>query len=174
MLIPSTRLFTAGELETGAYLNSAITNATNFMLGKPITVLTTNAVQSIPNAAYTPILFQVENIDRDNAHSTVTNTDRFTAQTPGWYFFTGTIAYASNSAGYRRAYWQCSNGTPAGAFASTAGYLINQGMPATSILHYLSVGDYMTLSAYQDTGGALNTIASGGVFSSMNVIWVSS
>jgi len=36
MIVPSTRLFSAGEVETGAYLNSAVTNLGNFVLGKPV------------------------------------------------------------------------------------------------------------------------------------------
>lgn len=173
MLVPSTRLFQAGEITTGAYLNSGVSNLGNFLMARPITVLTTNAVQSIPTSAYTAIQFQVETLDRDNAHSTTTNTDRFTAQTAGWYQFSGVIAFAANAAGYRRLYWQCSNGGMAGAFHQTSGLNIVQGIPATTVVHYLNVGDYVTLSGWQDTGAALNTVASGGVFSSMNAIWLS-
>ena len=44
MQLPSTRYFTAGEIETGAYLNAAITNLGNFLLGRPIAQITSTGL----------------------------------------------------------------------------------------------------------------------------------
>jgi hypothetical protein len=176
MIIPSTRLFTAGEVETGAYLNSAVTNLGNFMLGKPIFQAYQSTVQSIANGTFTPITFTSETIDRDNGHSTVTNTSRFTAQTAGWYFISGKVAYAANVSGQRLANWNVN-----GAQVSMTRYapITIASIPSFALadnrLVYLNVNDYLELIGYQDSGVALNTFISGSIENCyMTAIWVSS
>ena len=175
MIVPSTRLFSAGEIETGAYLNSAITNLGNFMLGKPILQMNQTVAQSIPNTTWTAITFTAEVIDRDNAHSTTVNTSRLTAQTAGWYFISGRVQFAANATGQRLSGWTI-NGTQ----ISTNRYptITIASIPATALadsrLIYLSVNDYLELVAYQDSGGALNTqIASPTESCGVTAIWVS-
>lgn len=177
MIIPSTRLFKAGEIETGSYLNSSITNLGNFLLGKPVFLAWQSTVQSIPNNAYTPVTFTSETVDRDNGHSVTTNTSRYTAQTAGYYLFNGQIQYASNVTGSRRALWQVNGTTPVGGggFFTTSSTLVagTASVVAPPFLYYLAVGDYVELNAFQNSGAALNTVAAGGVFSTMSAIWVS-
>jgi hypothetical protein len=177
MIIPSTRLFKAGEVETGAFLNASITNLGNFILGKPVFLAWQSVVQSIPNNVYTPVTFTSETVDRDNGHDTVTNTSRYTAQTAGYYLFNGTIQYASNVTGSRRALWQVNSAAPVGGggFFSTSSTLVagTASVIAPPFFYYLSVGDYVELAAFQNSGAALSTVAAGGVFSTMSAIWVS-
>jgi hypothetical protein len=177
MIIPSTRLFTAGEVETGSFLNSSITNLGNFLLGKPVFSAWQSVVQSIPNNAYTPVTFTSETVDRDNGHSVSALTSRYTAQTAGYYLFNGTIQYASNVTGARRALWQVNGATPVGGggFFITSSTLVagTVSVVAPPFFYYLAVGDYVELNAFQNSGAALNTVAAGGVFSTFSAIWVS-
>jgi len=173
MIIPSTRLFTAGEIETGAYLNSAVTNLGNFMLGKPIAQLTQPVAQSIPNAAYTALTFTSEVIDRDNGHSTTVNTSRYTAQTAGWYFVSGAAKFAANATGQRIAAWFV-NGVQLDLNRyQNNGAGLSTNADAQSRLVNLNVNDYLELRAYQDSGAALNTQAITNENSYMTVVWVS-
>jgi len=174
MIIPSTRLFTAGEIETGAYLNSAVTNLGNFMLGKPVAQLQQTAAQSINTANFTAITFTSEIIDRDNAHSNVTNTSRYTAQTAGWYFISGSIMWAASATGSRLAGWFV-NGTNLGLNRfNNNGASLTVSTPAQSRLVNLNVGDYLELRGYQDSGASLNTLVTGSTdYSYMTVVWVS-
>jgi hypothetical protein len=105
MLVPSTRLFQAGEVETGAYLNSAVTNLGNFMLGKPIAQMRQTVAQTFTNSTAAAVTFTTEDVDRDNGHSNSVNTSRYTAQTAGWYRISGATSFASNTTGVRAAYW---------------------------------------------------------------------
>lgn len=178
MIIPSTRLFTAGEIETGSFLNSSITNLGNFLLGKPVFLAWQSVVQSIPNNAYTPVTFTSETVDRDNGHSVSALTSRYTAQTAGYYLFNGQIQYAANVTGTRRALWHINGAIPSGSgggFFSTASTLTatTASVVAPPFLTYLAVGDYVELNAFQNSGAALNTVAAGGVFSTISAIWVS-
>lgn len=177
MIIPSTRLFKAGEIETGSYLNSSITNLGNFLLGKPVFLAWQSVVQSIPNNAYTPITFTSETVDRDNGHSVTTNTSRYTAQTAGYYLFNASIQYASNVTGSRRALWQFNGSTTpnGGGFFTTSSTLVagTVSVVAPPFLQYCAVGDYVEIAGFQNSGAALNTVAAGGVFSTFSAIWVS-
>jgi hypothetical protein len=177
MIIPSTRLFTAGEVETGAYLNATITSLGNFVLGKPVFSAWQSTAQSLANNVYVPLTFTSETIDRDNGHSNITNTSRYTAQTAGYYLFNGVIQYASNVTGARRALWQVNGTAPTGGggFFQTSSTLIagTASVVAPPFFYYLAVGDYVELNAFQNSGGALLTVAAGGVFSTMSAVWVS-
>jgi hypothetical protein len=178
MIIPSTRLFTAGEVETGAYLNATITSLGNFVLGKPVFAAWQSTAQSLANNVYVPLTFTSETIDRDNGHSNVTNPSRYTAQTAGYYLFNGQIQYAANVTGARRALWYVNGALPVnngGGFFSTSSTLLaaTATVIAPPLFVYLAVGDYVELNAFQNSGGALLTVAAGGVFSTMSGIWVS-
>lgn len=179
MLVPSTRLFSAGELETGAYLNSAITNLGNFMLGKPIFQATQTVAQSIPNAFWQGITFTTETIDRDNGHNTSTNTDRYVVQTAGWYYISGMVTFTGNATGIRGcSVWNNGSQILASVFFTSSTLLAGVANPVMMcpVLVYCNVGDYLQLAGYQNSGGALNTIVGSGAVgvSTMTVIWVSS
>lgn len=177
MIVPSTRLFTAGEVETGAYLNSAVTNLGNFMLGKPIAQLTSIATTSITaGTTGVAIPFASENIDRDNGHSTTVNTSYYTAQTAGWYYVQGSASFASTAATSRGTALKV-NGTTIVAGSTSSIGIANAGfVSSSSALVYLNVGDYIELWGYAiGTTTALAAPALGSVQTAvMNVVWVSS
>lgn len=133
-----------------------------FLLNPPIAVLTQNTVQSIATGGSgTPITFDGSIEDSYSAHSTVTNNSRYTAQVAGWYVFTGTVAFASNSTGVRVAEF-AKNGT---AVSYTQEWAANTGAnpwsETASFMVQMIVGDYVELWGYQTSGGALNTMITG-------------
>jgi hypothetical protein len=80
LIIPSTRLFTAGEVQTGAYLNNSITAMANFATNSPLCVASrTVTAQGIFANIDTAINFNVESIDNDNMHSLSSLTTSATA-----------------------------------------------------------------------------------------------
>lgn len=175
MIIPSTRLFTAGEIETGSFLNSSITNLGNFLLGKPVAVLRQATAQSlaVSGTNYT-LTFDTEDVDRDNGHSISTNTSRYTAQTAGYYFVAGQASFAGNVTGSRIARLSV-NGTLVNYGAKITSSTLNTNaciLPVESLL-YLSVGDYVEISVNQTSGAALNTFVTAPYQSFMSIIWVS-
>jgi hypothetical protein len=117
-----------------------------------------SANQSIPNATFTSVTWDAEWTDSNNIHSTSTNTDRFTVQTgqAGYYFISVNTNWQGSAVGVRQLifgkngtlnYGEPQNGTPnAGGGLS----MVN------SAFLNLAVGDYITVSAYQTSGGALN------------------
>lgn len=176
MIIPSTRVFTAGEIETGAYLNATVTNLGNFLLGKPVFSAYQTAVQSISDSTYTGLTFTTEIVDRDNGHSNTVNPSRYTAQTAGYYLFNGQGAFATNTTGIRSLLWHVNGAFPVGGGFSTTTSTLIAGtvvLTASPFFQYLSVGDYVELRARQTSGAALNTVVASGITSSISAIWVS-
>lgn len=175
MIVPSTRIFTAGEVETGAYLNSAVTNLGNFMLGRPIAILRQTAAQSIPNATATDITFDAEDIDRDGGHSLTTNTARYTAATAGWYWVQGAVSWAANTTGNRTASIN-KNGTSLNYAANRNASALLANIftqPVAGLVYLNGTTDYITLSGTQSSGAALNTATTAGYQSYLSVVWVS-
>lgn len=175
MLVPSTRLFQAGEVETGAYLNSAVTNLGNFMLGKPIAQMRQTVAQTFTNSTAAAVTFTTEDVDRDNGHSNSVNTSRYTAQTAGWYRISGATSFASNTTGVRAAYWYLNGSQLSLTQAVTRSTLIAgiMSLIMPTILQYLNVGDYMELWAFQSSGGNLASDASSGYQPYFMLEWIS-
>jgi hypothetical protein len=182
MIIPSTRIFTAGEIETGAYLNSAVTNLGNFMLGKPITVLRQTANSSTLTAgAFTAISFSVADVNRDNNWNSGAPT-LWTCNTAGWYRFAGQTslsAVASAVTNRRNAWFK----TPSGGSAAQLAYGANvdrasvnnlaTAMAAQSVTVYMNAGDAMDLRVLTDGTGYTTQSASTGFQCWMSAEWVS-
>lgn len=141
------------------------------MLGKPIAQLKQTVSQSIPNTTWTMVTFTTEDIDRDNGHSTTTNTSRYVVQTPGWYMLSGRVAFPNNGSGIRYVGWWV-NGTEISTltFPALAG---PANLPAETRLVYLNINDYVELGCYQNSGGALSLGNSTAEYSSMTLVWVS-
>jgi hypothetical protein len=163
MQVPVPRQWTSGEVVANAYM-TAISQALNFLLAPPLcSLLYSSNAQSIPSGTWTAVGFQTELIDRDNAHSTSTNTSRITPQTPGWYLFSGCIVFpvtgGGASAGSRGVGLYQNGSRVVGTTAQVqvpAGVLENVGVavPATP-LYCNGSTDYVELFCFQDSGGAL-------------------
>lgn len=93
--VPSPRTWAVGELLTAAKLNTDLRDGLSFLLGPPLAVLVKNATQSVSSTTFTPLTWEVEQIDRDGGHSTVTNTSRYTCLTAGWYHLHASIRWDS-------------------------------------------------------------------------------
>jgi hypothetical protein len=140
----------------------------------PLAMLRQTAAQTLTTGTYTAVLFDTEDFDSHNGHSTVSNTSRYTAVTAGVYEVSGGCAFAANATG-RRLARVAANGTVIGgslsgipANASVVGY------PVRTTLVRLAVGDYVELQALQESGGNLATFITNSEFQpTMVVRWVS-
>ncbi len=118
------------------------------------------AAQNIPNAAATALTFDT-NLYDNGVHSTSTNPTRFTAPTglgTGLYSFVGQVTWAALAGGTSRQLQLWKNAaTQVGQVAVP----INGGAATTINLAWqgqLAGGDYLEIYAYQDSGGAANTV----------------
>lgn len=114
-----------------------------------------SVAQSIATATVTALAFDSERFDNDSIHDVTTNNSRLTCKTAGKYLISGSVTFASNATGFREVYIRINGGvsialvnSPAISGASTRLHV--------STLYALSVGDYVELLVYQDSGGALD------------------
>lgn len=171
--IPSEITWTTNQIVTAAQLNANLRDAINFIITPPLAILRQTVAQTVGNATAVPILFDTEDIDRDNGHSTTTNTSRYTAQTAGYYHIDAIIAWTANATGPR---WSQINVNGVAA----NGRITFLPPTATSIAElpvsgtvFLNVGDYAEIYGRQDSGGNLNTTVGAPNQSSMTIRWVS-
>ena len=171
----------AGLLSLGA--STLLLADTDLVLDSPSVVITganseyvsriTNtAAQALVNNTSTKITFNTASATPtvgsydpqgwfDNAN------DNITIGQDGFYTVSANIAFAANATG-RRALNIVVNGSDAGGvqvLASPAGSTIL----SVSTNLYLFVGDLVTMSALQQSGGALNTVAVAGVYPALSV-----
>ena len=167
---------TVGSKVTASNWNSQVQLPEEFFrLNRPLCVLKQTVTQSLATATVTPITFDTETLDRDGQHSTATNTDRvLIGNTLGWYRITGSVAYAGNATGDRRAIVLLNGGQNSGytiIHPSTAGLI------SVNVVGYVQATastDYVTLGGYQSSGGALSTSVSGAFASYLTVEWIGS
>lgn len=114
--------------------------------------------QSLTLDTLTAILFDTEDFDTDTMHSTVSNTDRITASTAGYY---AVGAYVSWSAGGNKQAWM-SKVTSGPTFTTIVGHdgNLSAGTDGLSYMFgtviYLAVGDYIITRAF--SGGGSGTL----------------
>lgn len=175
--VPDTHDFTGGvanSTEANAYIRDPL----RFLLNPPRAELRQTVAQSIPNGTGTPITFDVEDLDQNIGalaqHDNVTNNSRFTAQYAGWYELGGAVGFAANTTGQRVANWIV-NGSSINASQVTDQALSALGnkVAARSKHVFLNVGDYVELTAFQNSGGALNTNVTSNEQSGAMIRWVS-
>lgn len=169
--VPTMHTFATGEVVTAANLNNNTTAALNFLLsGKPIASMRQTLTQTLVTNNNTAITFDTELIDRDNGHSNVTNTSRYTAQTAGWYWCAGSVVFDNTqTTGKRQAVLRV-NGT---SMTTNAGGPAS-GYSAFSVagLLYLNVGDYVEVWGFQNGTANMSTSTSDGG-SWLHVLWES-
>ena len=123
------------------------------------TRLYSTSQQSIPNATWTDITFNIENFDTDSYHSTVTNTARITipAGKTGYYNIFANARYEGNTSGRRLGRMQINGTTSAGMFEATPNSSAGGDVSVSlSQVYYLTAADYITWQTYQSSGGSLN------------------
>jgi hypothetical protein len=145
-----------GQKLTAAFWNTEVATAITFLAQTPICVLRSSTVQNLTTGVFTDLTFDIEEVDTDGGHSTVTNPNRYTAQTAGWYDVRGSVLWGANATGLRLLRFVVNNTTPyrvADAPAAASGSASTGG----ASLIFLNVGDYVTMQGRQDSTVTLAT-----------------
>lgn len=173
MQVPSPITWIANQIVTAAQLNANIRDAINFLISPPLCIMRQTTVQSIASAGWVSILFDTEDVDRDNGHSTVTNTSRYTAQTAGYYTVNSIVTFAANNVNDRGAGLAVNGALQNGKIVFMQAVT---GQFSTSQINstvFLNVNDYLETQGWQESGGALNTVVSAPTECSTSIRWIS-
>lgn len=103
--------------------------------------------------AFNDLLADSENFDNDAMHSTVSNTERITAQTAGRFLFIATVRWAADATGERQLQLQVNGITALPGLRLTANTVANAATALTvAAMVTLTVGDFVTCQARQTSG----------------------
>ncbi|MFA6082665.1 MAG: hypothetical protein WC773_04655 [Patescibacteria group bacterium] len=122
------------------------------------TYRTTN--QSINDSTFTAISLDAEDFDTDGMHEAVTNPTRITINLTGKYFVTATAFWGGSATGLRFLVIRKNGGATDLLTAGMGGNASGVPQNVNGLLN-LASGDYIEAFVWQNSGGALNLVASG-------------
>jgi len=114
-----------------------------------------SADQSIPNLTWTTLTFDSEAYDTDGIHDPSTNNSRLTCRTAGKYLVYFALNWHGNDTGYRHTRLRKNGATFAQPLIFNPGGTVETILAGVIVLD-LSVGDYVEVMVYQNTGSALD------------------
>lgn len=121
----------------------------------PICILRASAIQAVANNG-AALTWNTEDVDTAGIHSTSVNPTRITPNIAGYWQFTATTQFASNTTGRRGAGIR-KNGTDVHYGTITAAGTGVQGSTATVMLQMNGSTDYVESWGFQESGGSINT-----------------
>lgn len=159
--VPVPRTFTVGETEVGSYLNS-LRDSLNFLLNPPAaTLVQVTTATSLTTSTWGPIGFDSSTFDNYGGHSNSTNNSRYTIQAAGKYLVSGAVSFTGSTVNARGAKVEKNGAVVQGPYSLHAATTSRSMSESTSgFIIPCSVGDYLELFGFQDTGGGLNTLIS--------------
>jgi len=116
---------------------------------------------SITDATLTALTFNSERWDVGALHSTSVNTGRLTAPITGLYVIGGHVRWAINSAGQRSVRIRLNGGADIAMQSSMALTDGNDALQTIATAYRLAKNEYVDMTVYQNSGGALNIVAAG-------------
>ena len=117
--------------------------------------------QTIPTAEWTLVPWSAEEYDTDGMHSTSSNTERITFNTPGRYRVSAGVSFATNNTGLRAARLFRYDGVTPVVLAeemrgATQGDDTSFTLTTMLQVNEAAVGKWLKLEVYQSSGGNLD------------------
>jgi hypothetical protein len=157
--IPVPRTWSDKEIPPYSTMNADVYNTASWLLQRPMCKVRQTTTQSIPNATFTAVLFQTEDIDTYNWHSSTTNTNRITPTFPGWYRGWFSVGMSGATAGnFRLAYVQKS-ASLGRSRRDQKPLAAGQNVSIRGVPFFLPMNgttDYFEVLTYQDSGAAMS------------------
>ncbi|MEV0090473.1 hypothetical protein [Streptomyces sp. NPDC050738] len=170
--IPTIPTEAPGNFWTSALWNANILGGLNYLFA-PVRFKGYSSVTQAIGTGTTavPLTMDTEIIDSDGGHSTVANTSRYVCQTAGTFYINGSVCFATSASGTRTLMILVNGVVVPGSMIQTAPQGSNGGSACTATTTQLSVGDYVEIACWQNSGGTLATSIGGSqsVNSTMNL-----
>jgi len=138
-------------------------------IGPPLCVITGSGTQTIPNGTYTEISWGTEMSDTSRLHNPASNPEKIYIKKSGWYTINAQISFDTNATGVRIIRLR-KNGAVLDRSTMTAAPVTGASSSiATTVPVILAAGDYISVEAYQNSGGDLDVKTNE---SNFNLIWI--
>jgi hypothetical protein len=174
--VPSLVLQNPGNIVSSALWNSGPKAMGDFYTAAPMFRGRQSSAQTFTSGTWTAVHLDATDVDTDSGHSTSVNNTRYTAQTAGWYWVVGFMAW-TNSNNQDPIY--CALYVNGSIFVGTGQCLTKTGgaggfsaLSASGLVH-LHAGDYVEVWARQDTGANYTAWTTNfDLTPCMNLVWV--
>lgn len=168
------RTWVAGEYPTAAQMNAELRDSVNFLANPPAVRAYHNVNQSAANGVRIVLALNSERYKTSGyptMHDNVTNNSRITIVVAGIYTVIGNLEWAGvNATGVRQAEIRLNGATH---LAITSVPAASSVQPLTVATTYkLGIGDYVELTGFQNSGGALNVNSGGNWSPELAVTWL--
>ncbi len=120
-----------------------------------------NANLTIATSVATALPLNSERYDTDNMHNTAALTTRLTCNTAGLYVISGAVRFAANATGIREIGIMLNATTNLALQDSHTNSGAFDMIMTVTTEYELVVGDFLELTAFQNTGGNLNVVSTG-------------
>ena len=166
--IPTIPSESPGNFWTSALWNANILGGLNYLLSPVRFKGYAVASQSLGSSTSSTVLaLDTTAVDSDNGHSNVTNNSRYTCQTAGLFYVSGSVNLAQNSGGTRTLQVFLNGAGITGSAVQAMPSASNGASVFTSTIVQLNVGDYVELAAWQNSGSTLATSTSNALLTTM-------
>ena len=174
--IPTVPTEVPGNFNTSALWNANILGGLNYLFAPVRFKGYASTGQSLTSSTTSTVLtLDTEIVDSDGGHSTVTNTSRYTCQTAGLFYVSGSVCFnTTNSTGTRTLNIFVNGTGTTGAGQQAAPSASNGASVFTATFVQLAVGDYVELAAWQNSGSTLTTATATALVTTMNLVRISS
>ena len=147
----------SGDGLTAADWNAYVRDNQEALHTPPRCLVQHSSNQSIANNTITSLLFDTELADTDSMHSTVSNTSRIVAKTPGLYAMFASVQFDGNTSGVRTVSIVLNGSDATTLVTQDAENLGTNAIKLScSTIYQLDVDDYVEVRVRQDSGGALD------------------
>lgn len=161
-----------GHARTWEYWE-ALALAVDTAFAKPVFRARRVATHSIANTTDFAIQWDTEDFDTDNGHDLVTNPSRYTFQRNGFSMLGGGVGWANGTSGRRKCEWwkngSAIDGSNVFLAPNSAGTV---SVPARPMLVQHSIGDYVELRGWQESGASLSTASAGTSSPSIDIFYI--
>ena len=125
---------------------------------------------SVSDAAATIVDWDAESFDTHDLHDNATNPSRITVPIAGKYIVIGNAQWDPNATGLRQAEIRLNNTSTIGVARGMAITVAAEESFVTAfVIAVLAAGDFVTMRAYQTSGGALNLLSSTSYFAAFYI-----
>lgn len=177
--IPVATYHQTSDLATSQVWDTGPKALSDFLANRPMYRGHATFAVLFSSGVWTPVNYNLTDIDTDGAHNNIVNNTRFTAQVAGWYWVKGSSAWNPTGVGNNASRFDTAIAKNATIVAGSATFVNKQtndnACATASTMVQLAVGDYLELYVRQLTGTSIfidnNSF---GTLCDFNVIWISS
>ena len=172
MAYTTPKTYNVGDVLTASDMNTYQRDNISYLYNVPTCRVYNDANIAIPDDTATALTFNTERWDTDGIHNTSTNTGRLTCVTAGVYHIYACVSFAANATGARSCTIRLNGSTTIAVSSGGNAGAADLVRIILSTEYKLTVTDYLEVTAYQNSSGALNVLVAANYSPEFGMTWI--